>query len=143
MLDAKTVFEQLQTLIGDWRGINQDGEPVRIRYYLTANDTALVEDWTFHNGMTAPTVFHLDGSELIAAHYCPLGNQPRLKLNRSDTSGRLKFEFWDITNLTSDEAEHCHAFDMIFLDKNQLHRKENYICAGVHDINGTTFTRCL
>ncbi len=141
MLDAQNTFEDLKSLVGHWHGTNEDGNPVQIHYYLTANATTLVEDWTFHNGMTAPTLFHLDGDALIAAHFCPLGNQPRLKLNRAKASGILEFEFWDITNLSADGAEHCHAFDMELLSTDTFRRNENYICAGVQDINGTTFTR--
>lgn len=143
MLSAKITFDRLKTLQGQWSGINEDGNLVSMRYYLTANDTALVEDWTFHNGMTALTVFHLDGEDLMAAHYCPLGNQPRLLLDRRAPDAVLTFTFIDITHLTHPDNEHCCAFDMTLNADGTLMRNETYTAAGHPEINGTLFRRMM
>ncbi|RZV34719.1 MAG: hypothetical protein EX271_13395, partial [Acidimicrobiales bacterium] len=98
-LDHTDIFESLKKLVGDWRGINEAGEPVLVNYRMSANDSTLVESWTFANGMDALTMFHMNGETLMATHFCPIGNQPRFVLETQTPSGFLKFEFLDATNL--------------------------------------------
>lgn len=54
-LDQAAIFKSLQRLIGNWQGTNEDGQWVGVHYEMAANGSALVENWTFHNQITAPT----------------------------------------------------------------------------------------
>lgn len=141
-LDHTEIFESLKKLVGDWRGINEAGEPVLIKYSLSANDSALVEAWKFDNGMDALTMFHMNGNTLMATHFCPIGNQPRFVLDIKSPRGFLKFEFLDATNLANIKDPHGHAFDMRMNDANTLERTETYVeDGGEMDVNGTVFHR--
>jgi hypothetical protein len=73
------VFEALHGLVGRWRGAGEDGHILRVTYSLHTNNSVLVEHWHL-NTTDALTLYHMDGHRLIASHYCPLCNQPRLDL---------------------------------------------------------------
>ncbi len=81
---ANDTFNLLKALVGDWQGSyewlgkNRKG-PINARYYLTGNGTAVVEDLIVDGNANMTTVYHLDGADLRATHYCAAGNQPRLK----------------------------------------------------------------
>lgn len=140
-MDNNKIFEDLKALVGDWRGMNEDGESVAVKYSLSANNSVLVEQWFFHNDMEALTLYHLDGASLMATHYCPLGNQPRLELKHRAIDGTLEFEFVSATNLARVEDEHEHSFDLRVIDENTIRRNETYLTEGVTETNGTTFHR--
>lgn len=140
-IDTASIFSALRNLVGYWNGINEAGNPVSIRYAMTANDTVLVEQWFFHNDMEAMTLYHPDGERLIATHYCPIGNQPRLELHRQLEDGTLEFEFQSATNLPNEDSAHEHAFDLRIIDADTILRNETYVENGVAESNGTTFYR--
>jgi hypothetical protein len=60
----------------------------------------LVESWEARGKPHSLTVYHRDGQRLIATHYCPQGNQPRLALG----PGSLRFSFLDATGLGTGES---------------------------------------
>lgn len=140
-LNATAIFAELCEMVGNWQGVNEEGHDVSIAYSLNANDTVLVEHWFFHNDMEALTIYHLDGRQLMATHYCPVGNQPRLDLMRRTADGTLEFEYRSATNLPDFAVDHQHAFDLRILGHDKFHRNETYLCAGASDSNGTTFMR--
>ena len=140
-LDPAAVFPEIAALVGRWEGTNEEGNPVAIEYSLTANDTAVVEKWFFHNGMQALTIYHPDGGQMMATHYCPIGNQPRLDLKRRKPDGTLEFEYVSATNLPDIDHAHEHAFDLQIIDANTIHRNETYRSDGELESNGTTFKR--
>jgi hypothetical protein len=110
---ATAAFQKLSALAGTWRNAEQPQSPLRIRFFLTAGGTVLVESWERANG--APhslTLYHRDGKRLIATHYCPQGNQPRLVLQPGKGS-QLQFAFVDATDLGPGESHQHHlAFDL-------------------------------
>lgn len=111
---ADLAFSRLSGLAGNWKRAGTDGTQFRIEFELTANDTVLVERWV-HDGRThSLTVYHLDGEALMATHYCPQGNQPRLKMEGGLDENRVTFDFHDATNLQSLEQSHQHrlSFDL-------------------------------
>lgn len=109
---AATALQQLSALVGTWRDAEQPHSPLRIRFYLTAGGTVLVESWERAGGEPhSLTLYHRAAANLIATHYCPQGNQPRLTLA---TSGKtLAFTFRDATDLDGSES-HLHdlSFDL-------------------------------
>jgi hypothetical protein len=61
------------------------------------------------------SVYHLDGDDLRMAHYCDLGNQPHLKLDRAASSpDKFFFVFDGGTNLDPSKDSHIHALTMSF-----------------------------
>ena len=143
MPGAGTAFAELRTLIGDWSGVNEEGNPVKVSYYLTANDTVLVESWFFHNGMMSLTLFHRDGTALVATHYCPIGNQPTFRFIEKSEKGDPHFAVDTVRNLADDDDPHGTGFEMRLLHDGRLVRYETYASGGVAERSGTTFTRTL
>lgn len=122
---AAAVFDQLKSLQGQWRSAKPDGKTT-VEYRLIANGTALVETWTMSPTRQSMTVYAMDGERLLATHYCPQGNQPRLVLAGTDASGTHRFDFLDGTNLQDPEGFHEHAFT-VRIDGDALTRRETYI----------------
>jgi hypothetical protein len=108
---AAAAFDQLKTLVGIWRSADKPDSPLRIRFYLTAGGTVLVESWEVRGQPHSLTIYHRDGGALLATHYCPQGNQPRLALTGREASG-LHFSFKDATDL--DPATESHQHDLWF-----------------------------
>jgi hypothetical protein len=108
---AEDAFARLSRLAGVWRPADKPDSPLRIRFYLTAGGTVLVESWEARGKPHSLTLYHRDDAALLATHYCPQGNQPRLALAGRDRDG-LHFTFRDATDL--DRATESHQHDLWF-----------------------------
>jgi hypothetical protein len=120
---AADAFQQLSALVGTWRNADRPDSPLRIRFYLTAGGTLLVESWEARGQPHSLTLYHRDGPDLIATHYCPQGNQPRLKLTPSGPG--LAFTFRDSTDLDAGES-HLHDLAFDLTDPARPLRSETY-----------------
>ena len=132
-------FSSLGSLVGKWTGVGDDGQTLRVKYSLHANESVLMEQWQFR-GTDALTLYHLDNETLMATHYCPLCNQPRLDLAEV-RGGRLRFSCVSATNLTSRDMEHQHAFEIELIDQAHFWRSESYIAVGNITTEAITYTR--
>lgn len=125
---AAVAFARLRALQGAWSGTFEGGSaPHRIDYRMSAGDTVLVETWTLRPGRESMTLYHLDGESLLATHYCPQGNQPRLQLSAIETDGTLRFAFRDGSNLGKPDRSHQHAFWLRPVDAATFVRDETYV----------------
>jgi hypothetical protein len=121
-----TTFNSIKALAGDWEGTFEwlgtvRKGPMDVRYYLTGNGSAVVEDLISDGKPTMTTVYHLNGTELRATHYCGAGNQPRLKAAPTNEKDNwVRFEMIDITNLAKPEAGHVKALELRFGAPNEL-----------------------
>jgi hypothetical protein len=128
---ATIVFKELTTLVGDWQGYDAQGkQSYSVSYHLTANGSALVETWTLSPGREAITIYALDGSRLLATHYCPRGNQPRLVFAGRDMEGNYRLQFLDGTNLQDPNRTHQHAFWIRIGSADSFLRGEAYVPNG-------------
>ena len=66
------------------------------------------------------TVYHLDGKDVVATHYCALGNQPRLKLDQSALPKKLKFDFNGGSNMDSAKDLHMHEGVVTLIDDDHI-----------------------
>ncbi len=124
--DARKSFDLLKGLEGSWAGKNQQGQPIQVTFRSTAGGSALMSEILGHGPENMITMFHMDGDRLLMTHYCGAGNQPRMKVIRSDTKS-VSFEFMDGTNIgpgeghmqrvtfTQPDADH-HSEEWTFLD---------------------------
>ncbi|MFZ0918159.1 MAG: hypothetical protein WAN04_14805 [Candidatus Udaeobacter sp.] len=124
---AAKAFEQLKSLVGDWRGTfewtgaRKSTGSMNAAYYLTGNGSVLVENLIMENVPTMTSVYHLDGADLRMTHYCAAQNQPRLKAERIDLAhGAIDFGFVDITNLRSADAPHVHGLELRVTDSDHV-----------------------
>ena len=94
-------FETITALAGEWQV--QEHASLRIVFEPTAGGSVIIERWMAGERMHSLTIYHIDGERLIATHYCPQGNQPRLASTDSDNS-KIRFSFLDATGLDPNES---------------------------------------
>lgn len=124
--DSNAVFDQLKGLAGLWQRRDSNSD-FRIEFSLTANDTVLVETWLSKGKQHSLTLYHRDQDRLLATHYCPQGNQPRMVLNRDADDAWIRFEYLDATNLPSLDLTHQHSLAFhINGDNKSIERAEVY-----------------
>jgi len=126
---SKAVFEQLKSLAGDWHSTKK-GSATVVNYRTIANGTTVVESWTMSPTRQSMTVYTMDGDRLLATHYCPQGNAPRLQFTSTDASGAYRFDFLDGANLQDPEGSHEHAFRLRLEVPGAITRSETYIRNG-------------
>ncbi len=118
---AKTAFAKLKSLAGTWNNkisSAEHHEPAsdsKVNYRLTGAGSALVQTDFPNSNHEMVSVYHLDGDDLRMTHYCAMGNQPRLKLDRaSSTPTRLVFVFDGGSNLDAAKDMHIHGLTINF-----------------------------
>ena len=124
---GEAAFARLRTLAGEWEGTfawtgaRKDRGAMNASYYVTGNNSAVVENLTMGGVPTMTSVYHLDGDDLRMTHYCAARNQPRLKATQIDSAkGIVNFSFVDATNLSSPDAPHVHGLEFRFLDADHI-----------------------
>ncbi len=135
------VFEVLKSLVGSWEGATDEGRLIKVTYTLHAKDSVLVEAWTLGPERDALTLYHMDEGTLMATHYCPLHNQPRLLLSEVLPPSTFTFTFCSATNLPSLDAAHQHSFELRLESSNSFWRSETYIEAAVPASEGVMYHR--
>lgn len=140
-VSPRAVFAKLQTLVGEWEGKTEAGRVLKISYRLTANNTVLVETWTLGPQRESLTLYHMDNESLIATHYCPIGNQPRLRFKQGGSASLFAFEFVSATNLPKPEAAHQHSFEVEILQPNSIARSETYMENGTPGTERIVYSR--
>ena len=139
VMNHREHFESLTSLVGHWTGTASDGHQLRVDYFLHADDSVLMEHWHLRS-TDALTLYHLDGEQLMATHYCPLCNQPRLNLVEVQ-GGKLRFAYVSATNLQSTSDEHQHSFELKLIDCQNFWRSESYLAAGNLMTEALTYVR--
>lgn len=128
---AAAAFERLLGLAGTWKVADATGD-FRIVFETTANGTVLLESWMAGERRHSLTVYHLDGERLLATHYCPQGNQPRLHLEGDAAADSVAFAFLDATGLDGPDASYQHALSFDFDEGGDaVRRSERYRKGGV------------
>ena len=111
-LDAKLAFAQLQTLAGGWQGtvMQTNGPRTTVDYRLTSGGQTVMEVLFGGTSHEMVSMYHLDGPDLVITHFCAMGNQPRMRLDRTSSStNELIFVFSGGSNL--DPAKDVHVHD--------------------------------
>jgi hypothetical protein len=129
VVSAEEAFAQLTRMVGVWRPADNPNSPLRIHFYVTAGDTVLVESWEVRGQPHSLTLYHRDGNGLLATHYCPQGNQPRLELAGQGASG-LHFTLRDVTDLEPTSESHQHDLWFDLSEPEHPVRSETYASKG-------------
>ena len=102
--EQASAFERLTTLEGTWFATDPGHAGVVVRFRVIAAGSVVVEEWTTSSGRTSMTLFHRDGERLMATHYCPQGNQPRLVASDWMTGDEVALTMQDVTDLSGGES---------------------------------------
>jgi hypothetical protein len=101
----------------------EDGAPgMLFEFRVTAGGHAVEEREMIGTPMEMVTLYHLRDEELVATHYCALGNQPRMKAETKFTNRSLVFSCDGIPgNAKSHDEEHVHGWSMKLDHEGRLH----------------------
>jgi hypothetical protein len=150
-VDAKAAFARLKTLAGIWKGqVDSAQEAAKkkehserhpaestVTYRLTGAGSALVETMMPGTDHEMVSVYHLDGPDLRMTHYCAIGNQPRVKLDRVHSRpDHLIFVFDGGSNFNPAKDMHIHGLEVTFHEDGRVTSAwESYAggkTAGIH-----------
>jgi hypothetical protein len=120
---AADAFAHLKTLAGTWNGhaMTPDGPPASVSYRLTAGGSAVMETVFGGTEHEMLTVYTLNGTDVVATHFCAAGNQPVMKLDKSQsTPDRLVFSFVSVGGDHAKDHPHVHNGFIQFTGSDQL-----------------------
>lgn len=125
-------FDKMKTLNGEWVGTAIDGDkqyPASTRFQIVSDGSVLM-GWL---GEGTPyemiTVFHMDGQDFMATHYCAAHNQPRLVAVPSSDPNRVVFKFKDGTNIGPNDG-HMQQVAFVFDGPNHHIEEWTYLEKG-------------
>lgn len=120
------LLEPLRKLAGSWDvDMDGDGKPDgTVKYRVVSNGSAVVEEEMPGRPHEMITVFTSDGKNLIATHYCSMGNQPRMRAAGGLKDGKISFEFVDGGNIANRDQSHMDSLVITLIDDN--HVKANW-----------------
>jgi hypothetical protein len=120
--DAATTaaFEKLKSLAGTWESVDEKGQRQVASVITVSSNGSVVREVMFPGAPHEMTnMFHMDGSTIIATHYCAMGNQPRMRCTRPDGS-TFDFKFDGITNLVSSDVDPMASLVLTVHDSNRF-----------------------
>ncbi len=115
----------LARLAGTWHPAGRPQSPLRIHFSTTAGGTTIVEQWTNAGKPHSLTLYTQDGARIVATHYCPQGNQPRLASLPGTGGATLRFAFRDATGIDPGESW-LSTLSFDWSDPALLIRRETY-----------------
>lgn len=123
-IDAKAAFEKLKGLAGEWDGKGGHGDqtiPAAVVYRSGSGGTTVTETLFPGSQHEMMTVYFLQGNDLVATHYCGMGNQPHFKLDLAkSTPTELVFAFDGGTNFDPARDGHIHDGRLAFTSDGKL-----------------------
>jgi hypothetical protein len=135
-------FEHLASLVGEWKGV-QEGTEIQLIYTLTANGSALMEEFRPKNGPVMVTMFSVDGDRLLATHYCSAKNQPQMATRAivDPQAKNLAFSLVRVTGLSSPGDWHNTGLVVTMEDRDHLTQEWTYLFNGKTGKTFFHFTR--
>ncbi len=100
-------WEQIKSLVGEWDGYMEEGGkklPTRVKVRLTGDGSAVMHVLDEGGPQEMVTMFHMDGTDLLATHYCAAHNQPRMRAVKSSEPKQVSFKFKDGTNIAEGQG---------------------------------------
>jgi hypothetical protein len=119
---AKSIFEHLKSLNGNWEGKANDSNPVKVTFRPTGGGSAIMSEIVGEEDMIS--MFHLDNDRVLMTHYCATGNQPRMQASMSPDGKTITFTFVDATNLAGPKAGHMDRLVITIADAD--HHSEDW-----------------
>jgi hypothetical protein len=126
-------FEILKQLEGTWAGepAGADMPSSVFEFNVTAGGHAVEEREMIGSPMEMVTLYYMEGNDLVATHYCMLGNQPKLQAAKKVVDDSLVFACnGKPGNATSHDEQHVHGWTMRLRDDGSLHYSAELIEGG-------------
>src|SRR2546421_149002 len=80
-------FDKVKALVGEWEATSKEGdkeEKSNISFELTAGGTIIMERLFTKSPHEMVSMYHAQGKKMAMTHYCMLGNQPEMTLQKAD-----------------------------------------------------------
>lgn len=111
-------WRMLKSLVGAWEGTMEEGGqtmPATLEVRLTGDGSTVMHTLGGGTPYEMVTMFHPDGSRLLATHYCSAHNQPRLVRVPAKGPNQVAFGFLDGTNIAPGD-HHITGVVLTFVD---------------------------
>ena len=95
-------WAKMKLLSGNWTGKTEEEgktQPATVSFKLVSDGSVIMSTLGEATPYEMVTMFHMDGNELLATHYCSAHNQPRMREVTSSVPNRIVFKFKDATNV--------------------------------------------
>jgi len=128
---ADLALQNLASLAGEWEG-RESGTEIHVTYTVTANDSALMEEFRPKGSPTMITMFTADGDHLVATHYCSAHNQPQMTSETiaDPRANRVAFSLARVTGLKTADAWHNTGLVLTIDSPEQLTQEWTYAYKG-------------
>ncbi len=126
-------FDKLKSLAGEWKGKANEGGtemPATTSFRVVSDGSAILNVLGAGTPQEMVTMFHMDGRDLLATHYCAVHNQPRFRYVASAEPNVLAFEFKDATNLANPSDPHMVGLKITILDANHHYEDWTFFSNG-------------
>ena len=110
-------WQKLSSLVGQWTGWMEDGgkkTDATLEVRMTADGSAIMHVLGRDTPYEMVTMFHPDGTRLLATHYCGFHNQPRMARVPA-AANQVAFEYVDGTNIAPGDGHMSHI-TLTFID---------------------------
>jgi hypothetical protein len=121
-------FEELKKLEGTWQSTDKE-HPAKVTFRCSVGGSVMVETMSLPDHPEMITMYHLDGEDLVLTHYCKLGNQPRMRAEKGQKPGVLRFTYDGGTNLKPNDM-HMHALTVTIQDADHVKEEWTLFDAG-------------
>jgi hypothetical protein len=121
-------FDKMKGLAGEWEGTMAEGGqsfPARAVVSVVSDGSAVMQDLAPGTPHEMITMFHTDGTDLLATHYCAGHNQPRMKMVPGKDPNVVFFDFMDGTNIAPGDG-HMQSVKFTFIDEDHHYEDWGY-----------------
>jgi hypothetical protein len=122
-VQASSEWEKIKALAGDWERTSGSIKATTSFKVTAANSAVIMVLPDDTPGEEMVTMFHPDGKDIMATHYCSAKNQPRMKLVPSTNPNEIRFKFVDGTNMGEPGVGHMQELALL-LDGPDHHTQE-------------------
>ena len=131
-MNARTAFHMLKSLAGTWTGTaGAENTPTTVTYKITANGHVVTEVLFAGTDHEMMTLYYVQGSDVLATHYCSLGNRPQFKLDAGKSSLKeLVFAFDGGNGFDSGKDNHIHDAKLDFNGKDKFDASWSFYSGG-------------
>lgn len=130
---AKTAFEHIKAMAGEWTGAATDGRKITHRVQIIAAGSVVMEESWFegHKGEMMVTTYYMDGDKLMLTHYCVAKNAPRMQATEiSDDGKNILFTFVDGANIPTRDKGHMDKASYKFSGKDSFSSRWTWYANG-------------
>ena len=122
---ARDAFDRLKSLAGSWEGTGESSGvepfPTAVQYRVAAGGSAVFETLFPGTEHEMISVYHVSGDDLVMTHYCAMGNQPHMRLDRAASSAaELRFAFDGGTGFDPAVDGHIHSGRIAFREDGRI-----------------------